>query len=1621
MRAPQQTSRLAVFGFSLLIVLACVALFQNAALAQRSPLAQAPPQQSHKLNLQFSGEEPRPLAMVSGDFDEDGVPDLVIGYGVPTGGSIVLLHGNREAITPETETGLLSAGRHEYADPFLQRSEPILLTTAPSLLVSADVNGDGHLDLVYATQGGTQLNVMLGDGKGNFLPPIRTSVPGEITALSAYRPGPPVPGEAVIAGYRSRDGGRVELLSFSGAGLSMRATYALPVAPSMFVVDNLDADFIPDTAMVAGGQLLVLHGKDAINGRGQLETLPVNGAESVAAGDFLFDRNSGVQLSVVTSRGETLILAHEGYDLQPYTTQQLAQARRASQHAPMSSSTLAQPETGTGGNPWVVVERQTAPALQHPGSQAPILLRARMSGSGGDDLVVLNPSQQQRVVISHNFVAARAPDSALVPASQGRVTVGSLGSDDVVAALSMRVNADGRQGLVILNASDPSPEFVVPSAGNTLYVNTTADNTGTTTDPDDGTRCTMGSGEICTLRDAVVFANADASDNITSGTSDTIEVPAGTYSLTWQAGALDSNKNAVTHLEILGPMTIIGTTGTVINGNNNDTIFTINPGPFGYYSTIPGGSTSFLTFAVTLENLTIENGKNQNNPANSSTGDFNNVGGCVNWTAGGSGNLTISNSTITSCSITWGAGGGIWAWNADGVGSATLILSGDTISNNSTSEQGGGVYMTGGPGTVYNPGNFTGGGPVALSATNTTISGNLASITVNTSDPLGGADLGYGGGLFINPRSSGSSTPQSILNGVTISSNTADGDGGGIYTNSGILLETSVVQSNSSKAVSTAGDQYWGGGFYIEVAAPETAATITSTNFLSNSATTSGGGIYVGPGNPTSGTSLQVSLSRIFGNTSTSGTTGLGTGSPGAATATENWWGCNTGPGNTGCDGADSGATTSPQAQFLLSATSTTTITLGGNIGLSITLDTDSSNNPITGAFPAVATNYPYTFSVSGVTATLPSTGTFNAAGTGTATLTPTSTGGGSVSATFDNQTSSVSFIVNAATQTITFGALPNVTYGVSPITLTATASSGLPVSYAVTGPATVAGSILTITGAGMVTVTASQAGNTEYPAATPVTQSFTVNKAPLLVTANNASRPVNTANPVFTYTITGFVNGDTISVVSGTAAETTTATISSPAGTYPITFSVEGLTAANYTFTYVGGILTVAGKSQTTIASLTSTTATINVFGFGFTAPSGELSFNDVTTSSPVAAPVTLNTATATTALLPQVTSSTGANTLPVWTTLADLNGDGKLDLVTSLYLTDSVSVQLGNGDGTFQPATDILIATGFGPAEVHAVDLGNGAMDLIVASFNLNQIAVLLGNGNGTFQPPELYTVGSATNTPTSLTTGDFNHDGNVDVAVANTGDNTVSILLGNGSGALTPEGTPIPVGRDPEAIRAGDFNSDGYSDLTVANFVDGTVTALLNNRDGTFTARTISVGSGAGSGPQALAINGSGSSLLLAVANYMDNTVSVMKSNGDGTFGAQTIVSVGKGPDDVNFADFNGDGIPDLVVSNYTSDTVNLLLGSSGGSYSVLGPFTVGNSPYSAAIGDLDQDGTPDIVVSNCFSNNAGVLLSGTQISVQYSGLSLPAGNTLNATYTPDGASKYGASTSPNVTAP
>jgi len=213
--------------------------------------------------------------------------------------------------------------------------------------------------------------------------------------------------------------------------------------------------------------------------------------------------------------------------------------------------------------------------------------------------------------------------------------------------------------------------------------------------------------------------------------------------------------------------------------------------------------------------------------------------------------------------------------------------------------------------------------------------------------------------------------------------------------------------------------------------------------------------------------------------------------------------------------------------------------------------------------------------SVSGAASFDLSASTFTVSGNYTLTLAD-STSGTVTPAT-------LAITANALSQTITFGTLPNVTYGSASINLNATASSGLSVGYSVTGPASLSGSTLTITGAGPVSVTASQPGNGAYSAATSVVRTFNVQPAQLTVKPTSLQKYINQANPAFRFTITGYVNGDAVEVpvVFGGPSITTTAVQASPVGTYPITATLGTLTAANYTFTFVQGTLSVVQPSS--------------------------------------------------------------------------------------------------------------------------------------------------------------------------------------------------------------------------------------------------------------------------------------------------------------------------------------------------------------------------------------------------------------------------------------------------------
>lgn len=168
--------------------------------------------------------------------------------------------------------------------------------------------------------------------------------------------------------------------------------------------------------------------------------------------------------------------------------------------------------------------------------------------------------------------------------------------------------------------------------------------------------------------------------------------------------------------------------------------------------------------------------------------------------------------------------------------------------------------------------------------------------------------------------------------------------------------------------------------------------------------------------------------------------------------------------------------------------------------------------------------------------------------------------------------------------QTITFSNIADQVYGSPALTLSATSDAGLAVAYSlVSGPATLSGNTLTITGVGVVTIEATQAGDDTYQPATAVRQRFDVVKATLTITAKDQVRTYGQANPTLTYAYSGFVNGEDEAVLQTTPTIGTSAKETSNVGSYNITMS--GAAAENYKINYVRGTLSVQKADLTVTA----------------------------------------------------------------------------------------------------------------------------------------------------------------------------------------------------------------------------------------------------------------------------------------------------------------------------------------------------------------------------------------------------------------------------------------------------
>jgi hypothetical protein len=190
-----------------------------------------------------------------------------------------------------------------------------------------------------------------------------------------------------------------------------------------------------------------------------------------------------------------------------------------------------------------------------------------------------------------------------------------------------------------------------------------------------------------------------------------------------------------------------------------------------------------------------------------------------------------------------------------------------------------------------------------------------------------------------------------------------------------------------------------------------------------------------------------------------------------------------------------------------------------------------------------------------------------------------------------------------------------------------------------------------------------------------------------------------------------------------------------------------------------------------------------------------------------------------------------------PAAVALADANGDGKPDIVVANADDNTVSVLRNTtAPGASAPgfASQQTFATGSSPASVALGDFNeDGLADIAVANQGDGTVSVLLGNGDGTFQEQVPYQVGSE---PVSVAAADVDGDGHPDLVVANRSEGNVSVLLGNGDGTFQDEEIFL-AGSQPQSVKVADVNGDGRPDLAVANYLSNTLSILLGNGNGTF----------------------------------------------------------------------------------------------------------------------------------------------------------------------------------------
>ncbi|GAB0104752.1 hypothetical protein JMUB6875_37270 [Nocardia sp. JMUB6875] len=320
----------------------------------------------------------------------------------------------------------------------------------------------------------------------------------------------------------------------------------------------------------------------------------------------------------------------------------------------------------------------------------------------------------------------------------------------------------------------------------------------------------------------------------------------------------------------------------------------------------------------------------------------------------------------------------------------------------------------------------------------------------------------------------------------------------------------------------------------------------------------------------------------------------------------------------------------------------------------------------------------------------------------------------------------------------------------------------------------------------------------------------------------------------------------------------------------------------------------------------------------------------------------------------------SWGPGPAPIGTVSADFDGDGNPDIVAADFQGDGPILMKGKGDGTFAPGTRVgSVGNGYGA--ITAGDLnGDGKPDVIAQAWT--QVVVFLNNGNGTFKVGQKST--TVEGAQQEVLVADVNGDGKTDVlSLLPIG---VQTWLGNGDGTLKA-GAVTTFGGTPGTFTLGKFHAGAKVDMAINNDVTQQVEVFFGNGDGSFTRKGSSTSGLITEDVRAADFDGDGIDDVVTADSFSFSTT-VLVSDGQGGFKKTNRVNLsGLGPTSIAVGDFNHDGKADAAMSAVLNSKMVIFTGNGDGTLTKTGEVAVTTQPQTPVVADYNKDGKPDIAVA------------------------------------------------------